>query len=68
MQLLKLKLTKPMIGSDSIKIKLGGMRSNVRVYDPTVGDAALVGIPKTDSLQLSLSDHPVVVEIQLSNM
>ena len=41
-----------------------GMRSNVRVYDPTVGELALVGIPKNDSIELSLSDHPVVVEIR----
>ena len=41
-----------------------GMRSNVRVFDPTVSELALVGIPKTESSELSYSDHPVVVEMR----
>jgi hypothetical protein len=50
-------------GSDNIVVHLGGIHPSVKVYDPTVGVAAIRSLRKIESLPLTLSDHPVIVEI-----
>jgi hypothetical protein len=51
-------------GSDTVKVALGGTFEGVRLYDPTVGSTAVKTVPgKVDAVELTLSDHPVVVGI-----
>ena len=50
-------------GSDNIKLQLGKKYKKVTIYDPTVGTAAVKELSMADYVDLSLSDHPVVVEI-----
>lgn len=50
-------------GSDEVKVDLGGTYSGLTVYDPTVGTEPVATHSSVASLTLSLSDHPVIVEI-----
>lgn len=50
-------------GSKSIKVNLSRAFPSVKVYDPTVGTAPTRTLRKAASLTLTLSDHPVVIEI-----
>ena len=50
-------------GSDDIKLQLGKKHSKVIVYDPTIGIEPINVYSKVNSVDLSLSDHPVIVEI-----
>lgn len=55
---------KQVTGSCSITLGLGGARESVRVYDPTVGTSPTQTLTNVDSIRLSLSDHPVVIELR----
>ena len=50
-------------GSKSIRVNLGRAYSLVKVYDPTIGTAPLKTLRRATSLTLTLSDHPVIIEI-----
>ena len=46
-----------------VKVDLGSARETVRIYDPTVGTAPIRKLAGARSVPLTLSDHPVVIEI-----
>lgn len=50
-------------GASSVTVVLGGTRSSVRVFDPTVGTSPTQTLRSVASIPLSLSNHPVVIEI-----
>jgi hypothetical protein len=50
-------------GASSVTIQLGASHASVKVFDPTTGTIPIQTRDKTSSLALSLSDHPVVIEI-----
>jgi len=50
-------------GTNSVTVHLGGSCTSVRVYDPTTGTSPAQSLRKFASVPLTLSDHPVVIEI-----
>jgi hypothetical protein len=54
---------RPSGGTDHVVIDLGAMRSSATVFDPIVGTAPIEMHPGASSLSLTLSDHPVVIEL-----
>ncbi len=53
-------------GTSSVKVSLGRAYPSVKVYDPTVGTTPTQTLRHVTSLPLTLSDHPVVIEISKS--
>ncbi|MGE5295627.1 MAG: glycosyl hydrolase [Solirubrobacterales bacterium] len=51
-------------GSDDVTIGLGASRAEVRVYDPMTGAAPVQTLTHVNSIALTLSDHPVIVEMR----
>jgi hypothetical protein len=56
------------IGSNNITVNLGATFATVRVYDPTVGTSATQTLSKVGSVSLTLSDHPLIVEISATGV
>jgi hypothetical protein len=54
---------RPSGGSDSVSVNLTTSRASVKVYDPTTGTTATMTLANATSVALSLSDHPVVIEV-----
>ncbi len=54
---------KPSGGSDMVTVDLETSRSTVTVYDPTTGTAATQTLHDASAVSLTLSDHPVVIEL-----
>ncbi len=50
-------------GADEVIVHLGGTFAAVRIYDPTIGTEPVQTLGGVDSLTLTLSDHPLIVEI-----
>lgn len=50
-------------GSDNITVNFGGTLSTVKVYDPTTGILASQTLNNVNSVTLTVSDHPVIIEI-----
>ncbi len=50
-------------GTDRIVVDLGDVREAVRVYDPTTGTVPVQTLTDVSSVSLTLSDHPVIIEI-----
>jgi hypothetical protein len=50
-------------GADEITVRFGKAHPMLRVYDPTVGTEPVRTLNAADSLTLTVSDHPLVVEI-----
>jgi hypothetical protein len=50
-------------GTDDIRVRLGRRHGSVRVYDPTSGTEPRQTFTSIDALALTLSDHPVVIEL-----
>ena len=50
-------------GSDRVAVQLGRPYPSVRIYDPTLGAAPVQTVNNTASLPLTLSDHPLVIEL-----
>lgn len=50
-------------GSDSITVNLGARGGTVNVYDPTKGTSPTQTLTGAGSVPLTLSNHPVVVEL-----
>lgn len=53
-------------GSSNVTVHLGGTFASVRLYDPTLGTSPIQTHRKINALTLTLSDHPVVIEVQPS--
>lgn len=50
-------------GTDAVTVELGASFPTVKVYDPKVGPEALQSLKNVGSVPLTLSDHPVIIEI-----
>jgi hypothetical protein len=50
-------------GSDDVVVDLKRPRGEVRVYDPTMGTTAVQMLSDASSITLTLTDHPVVIEL-----
>jgi hypothetical protein len=50
-------------GSDEVTVQLGAMCPTVKVYDPTIGTEPVSTHARIDRLKLTLSDHPLILEI-----
>jgi hypothetical protein len=50
-------------GSDEVTITLGKKQGSLKVYDPTIGTVAIQQLKNVTGVTLSLSDHPMVVEL-----
>jgi len=50
-------------GSDNVTINLDTTYTAVKVYDPTIGTSPTQTLTDVSSVTLTLSDHPVIIEI-----
>src|SRR6185369_753312 len=50
-------------GQDRVTIRLGVTPASVRIYDPTIGVEPVQTLSNTSALELTLSDHPIVIAI-----
>ena len=50
-------------GSDKVEVNLGTTFSSVTIYDPTVGPSPVENLKSTAHVPLTLSNHPVVLEL-----
>jgi hypothetical protein len=50
-------------GSDRVVVSLGRACATVRVFDPTIGTSPAQTLTNVDSVPLTLSDHPLVIEV-----
>jgi hypothetical protein len=48
---------------DQVTVRLGVTATSISVYDPTVGTDPVRAVKNAASLDLLLSDHPIVIEI-----
>src|SRR5712672_2063632 len=53
-------------GQDRVTVHLGVTRASVRIYDPTTGVEPVQTPTNVSSLELTLSDHPIVITISPS--
>jgi hypothetical protein len=51
-------------GTNRITVDLGSTHPSVRLYDPTTGTAPTGTLTNVRSVSLTLSDHPVIVEME----
>ncbi|HEX3680418.1 MAG TPA: hypothetical protein VHU90_11910, partial [Galbitalea sp.] len=54
---------RPSGGSDSVTVKFASAQGSIKVYDPTTGTAATETHANVDNVALTLTDHPVIVEV-----
>jgi hypothetical protein len=50
-------------GVDHVTVDLGAVQETVKIYDPTVGTTAIHALVSVRSIPLTLSDHPLIIEI-----
>ena len=50
-------------GADDVSVNLGGTYKAVKVFDPTIGTEPIQTYGEAESLKLTLSDHPLIIEI-----
>lgn len=50
-------------GSDQITVTLGETRATANVYDPTTGTSPMRILADADSVAVTLSNHPMIVEL-----
>jgi hypothetical protein len=50
-------------GADEITVDLGKPRATLKIYDPTIGTSPSSTSTGMSSVQLKLSDHPMIVEL-----
>ncbi len=53
-------------GANSVTVKFGSVCQTVGIYDPTIGTTAIENLSNATSARVTLSDHPVIIEIQSS--
>jgi hypothetical protein len=51
------------IGSENVVLTLPGSTKSVKLFDPTLGTTAIANYENKYMIPLSLSDHPVIVEL-----
>jgi hypothetical protein len=51
-------------GSDSVIVDLGAACSTVKTYDPTIGTSPTKSLSLVNTVDLTLSDHPLIIEIE----
>ena len=51
-------------GEDHVSVSLGGTHASVKTYDPTTGTEPVKTQNKVDSLDLVLSNHPLIIMIR----
>ncbi|MBC7565561.1 MAG: glycosyl hydrolase [Pedobacter sp.] len=51
------------IGSENVMLTLPRNTKSVKIYDPTIGTAAIASYEDKNMIRLSLSDHPVIIEL-----
>ena len=49
--------------TDNVTVNLGGTHGTVNVYDPTVGTGVVQTRANVSSVPLTLSDHPMIIEV-----
>ena len=54
-------------GSDKVTVRLGTAYRTVNVYDPTMGTSPTQVLADAESVTLTLSDHPLIVELLASD-
>jgi hypothetical protein len=50
-------------GTNAVTVNLGSTFATVKVYDPVTGTAAIQTLSNVSSVALTLSDHPLILEI-----
>ena len=50
--------------TDEIKVVFGKKIKKISVFDPTTGVSAIRELKNTDSVEISLSNHPLILEIE----
>jgi len=53
-------------GSDQVMVNLGVMYDTINVYDPTRGASPVQTAAGADSIRLTLSNHPMIVEFRMA--
>jgi len=51
-------------GSDDVAVNLGATVASAAVFDPTIGTSAIQKLKNVDSIALTLSNHPVIIEMR----
>jgi hypothetical protein len=51
-------------GTDPIKITFGNKHHSIKIYDPTIGVFPTVSLKQANSIELTTSDHPLIVEVE----
>ncbi len=51
-------------GTSEVMVDLGGTHKSVMVYDPTIGTDPTQTLSNVKSLPMTLSDHPLVIEVK----
>ena len=51
-------------GSENIFVKLGKKYKRINIYDPTSGTKAIKILQNTDSVPLTMTNHPYVLELK----
>jgi hypothetical protein len=50
-------------GADEITVRFGKAQPTLRAYDPSVGTEPVRTLDAADAITLTVSDHPLIVEI-----
>jgi hypothetical protein len=51
-------------GSDNLAVYLGSKFPSVTLFDPTISTAPMLSLTNASSISLTLSNHPVIIEIR----
>ena len=51
-------------GADRITVRFGKKVKSIDIYDPTIGKTPFSNHQKTDSIELEVNDHPLILEIR----
>ena len=54
---------RPSGGTDAATVKFGGSQATVKLFDPTIGITPTATHSNVDSVALTLTDHPIIVEV-----
>ena len=49
--------------TDTVAVNLGGSHGTVNLYDPTVSSSVIKTLSNVSLVNLTLADHPVIVEV-----
>ena len=54
-------------GSDEVVVNLAARCESVKVYDPTAGISPVRTLTGTNSIRVTLNDHPVIIELRTAD-